>query len=206
MPTNLQPARGVTLAEVVLTTPMVALVLVAAMTSVGGVLRTVNATTSGSDAQSLALNLMAEVLQQPYEDPDNTPAFGTETGEGTGDRKDFDDVDDYQGWSNSPPDDKDGGKLNDFDDWTRAVSVDLVQLNDPTQTSLSDEGVKRITVTVTDPGGATTTLVAYRSRTGVLESAPAADAVVQTFISHKLKVDDRHTFSGAHVSNHAEAP
>lgn len=201
-----KPSRrcGITLTEVVLTTPMVALVLVAAMTSVGGVLRTVNATSGSSDAQSLALGLMSEVLQQPYEDPDNTPAFGTETDEANTDREDFDDVDDYHGWSNSPPDDKNGGRLSDYDGWTRSVEVTRVQLSDPTQTAVSDTGLKRIRVSVTDAAGQATELISYRSRWGALESDPLADATVQTYVSHELEVGGRHTFNGAHVSNHAE--
>ena len=41
------------------------------------------------------------------------------------------DVDDYDGWSASPPEDKNGNPLVGFDDWGRSVSVEWVNPDNP---------------------------------------------------------------------------
>ena len=60
-----------------------------------------------------------------------------------------DDVDDYDGWSGSPPEYKDGTVIPDLDGWARHVTVAWVKATDLSLTSGSETNVKRITVTVT---------------------------------------------------------
>lgn len=195
---------GISLAEVVVSIPLVGLVMVAAMNATGGVLRTWSQARDHYHAQSLAEELMAEVLQQPYEDPDDSPIFGVEQGEGAGSRKKWDDVDDYDDWSRSPPKDAGNADLADYTGWTRACSVAFAELADPTQTAASDENLKRITVTVTDPTGRATVLTAYRSRWGAGEQAPAVDATVQGYAGHELTTDGGTLRGGVSLLNHAE--
>ena len=98
-----------------------------------------------------------------YEDPDQTPNFGGESGESGGSRIDWDDVDDYAGWSASPPEANDGTTLSGFEAWTRSVEVVWVkpgQLN----TVGAKTGVKRISVTVSRNDGPATELVAIRTQ------------------------------------------
>lgn len=98
------------------------------------------------------------------------PTIGTDTGEGSSSRTDFDDVDDYHGWSASPPQDRGGSDLVDYAGWTRSVTVEYVNPVQPGSLgTASDGGAKRITVTVTDPRGAQTTIVGVRSRMGAYE-------------------------------------
>lgn len=196
--------RGVTLAEVIVSIPLVGLVLVGALRSTGGALQTWNTAQGFGQGAALAEHLMAEILQQYYEDPDGSPAFGIEAGENTGNRKTWDDVDDYDGMSTSPPMTKDAHLLSSYIGWSGIADVDYVRLSDPTQTTASDEGLKRITVTVTDPAGAATTLVAYRSVGGALEQPPVLDAKLRTFMWHELQLDSTTLHSGARMINHAE--
>ena len=107
---------------------------------------------------------MAEILQQYYLEPDDTPVFGRESGESGGDRTDWDDVDDYDGWSASPPQDKDGTVAGNRAGWARNVAVVWVDPTDPSQTVGSDQGAKWISVTVTRDGKLITSLAALRSR------------------------------------------
>ena len=67
-------------------------------------------------------------------------------------RTGFDDVDDYDGWSSTPPQDRSGTVRSDLAGWTREVSVKWVKPADPTGVTASDEGVKRIIVTVKKDG------------------------------------------------------
>jgi len=73
--------------------------------------------------------------------------FGRESESGV-DRADWDDVDDYHLWSASPPQDRSGTPLPNLTDWQRDVVVEWVDPSNPSVTVGSDQGVKRITVTV----------------------------------------------------------
>ena len=97
---------------------------------------------------SLAQDLMAEILNEAYEEPDDAPNFGRESGEGVGSRVNWDDVDDYAGWSKSPPKAKDDTILSGFDAWTRSVEVVWVKPADLNTVVGTKTGVKRISVTV----------------------------------------------------------
>ncbi len=196
--------QGVSLMEVVISTLLVGLVLVASLKAVGGIFRTWSASEQRHDGMGLAQQLMTEILQQHYNEPDGVPVLGVEVPESTLDRSSWDDVDDYNGWS-SVPQDKTGTALAGYGGWTRAAAVEYVQIADPTQTSATDTGLKRITVTVTDPSGRQTVLDSYRSQWGMLEQAPDADATLQTWITNELQIGASLKLqTGVHVLNHAE--
>jgi type II secretory pathway pseudopilin PulG len=139
--------NGLTLVETVTAVVIVGVMLVAALATVGA---------SGAGQLSagqrgcgylLAQAMMAEVLEQPYEDP-NTPVFGPEPGESTGTRAMFDDVDDYGNWSESPPESKDGTDIPDCSGFRRTVVVECVSPGNLMQVVASDSGIKRVTVRV----------------------------------------------------------
>ena len=113
----------------------------------------------------LAQDLLGEILLQAYEEPVDTPTFGRESSESGGDRKDYDDVDDYDGWIASPPQLKDGTVLSDLADWKRSVSVVWVSATALSSVSGTETGVKRITVTVLRNGLTVAKLVAIRAGT-----------------------------------------
>ncbi len=110
---------------------------------------------------ALARQLLDEIRQTSYADPSGTGTFGPESGET---RSTYDDVDDYNGISENPPTDRSGAAIAGYTGWKRTVVVAYVS---PTAVSGStvgsDQGIKRITVTVTSPRGVITTLVALRS-------------------------------------------
>ena len=142
------PSGGLTLVEVSISTLLVGLVLVASLRSVGHTIRSRSSTSDAARAQTVAEALLAEVLNEDYEEPLDTPVFGPEAGEVSGDRSLFDDVDDYHGWSSRPPTERLGSPLANLTDWQRDVVVEYVQPGDPTSRTGVDTGVKRVTVTV----------------------------------------------------------
>ena len=89
--------------------------------------------------------------------------FGTESGEGTSNRADFDDVDDYHDWSQSPPQRRDGTVIPDLNGWGRSVAVQWVNPTNLSQTLGSDQGAKRMTVTVTHNGRPVASVFAFRT-------------------------------------------
>lgn len=162
--------RGFSLVEAVISIVIVAGLFVVALNTLGASRTSRAATTQRSSALLLAQDLMAEILQRPYADPDQTPAVGLETGESTGDRTRFDDVDDYLGWSASPPQYPDGTKIPWATAYKREVDGIWVNPKDLAQTSVTETGAKRIDVTVSFRDRKLITLHAVR--TNAWQSVP----------------------------------
>jgi hypothetical protein len=118
-------------------------------------------------------------------------SIGPEIDEGTSTRLDFDDVDDYDGWTASPPQEKDGTELTEYAGWTRNVTVEFVDAFAPGgSATVSDTGAKRITVTVTDPRGAETTVVSVRTKSGTYEHEVTATRTYCSWIGLDLQIGE----------------
>jgi len=117
-----KPPDGVrsafSLLEVVVSTFIVGILLVVAMQTAGSVASGQLRSAEQGRARLLAAELMGEVFQQGYREPLDAALFGPEPGESaSGTRTDFDDVDDYHGWTASPPVDKQGNELTGRAGW-----------------------------------------------------------------------------------------
>jgi MSHA pilin protein MshD len=140
--------RALTLVEVVVSTLIVGLMTVAALDGLGSTTRSSESAGNRGIALGLADELMAEILVKPYRDPNGAAVFGLEPGE-VAPRVNFDDVDDFNGWNQLPPKDPDGTTKPDRAKYRRRVTVERVVPANPTQvTAGTDQGVKRIRVTV----------------------------------------------------------
>ena len=138
--------RALTMAEAVVCSLIVSVVLVASLTAVGASKRGLQITSDRARGALLAQELMAEILELPYTDP-QTPngPIGPELGET---RATFDDIDDYNGLDNSPPVNRAGTVLADSTGWRRTASVSWVNPTLLSQLGLSDTGSKLITIKV----------------------------------------------------------
>lgn len=170
LPRKSPPRRGnvrsaLTLIEVIASTLIVAVMTVAALNTLGATARSSESAGHRAVALGLADDLLAEILQAAYREPDDAPQFGPETGEHDGTRNAFDDVDDYHNWDQSPPTERDGSALADRGAWRRRVAVTHVLPGDPAQATASndDQGVKRVEVSVEHDGTELVRLVAYRT-------------------------------------------
>ena len=134
------------LIEVVASTMIVGMMAVAALNSLGAATRSSESIGNRAVALGLADELMAEIMQAPYEDPTQTVAFGREASEAASPRSAFDDVDDYDGWNRNPPQYHDGTVMSERASWRHRVEVHRVAPGNPTQTVASDQGCKRIQV------------------------------------------------------------
>ncbi len=153
--------RGFTLIEAVMSMLIVGLMLVAALNTIGASKLAQSRNAEQAVGPMLAEDLMTEILSQHYQEPVDTPGFGRESEPG-GNRADWDDVDDYDGWSASPPQAKDGTDLPDLEGWGRAVTVYWVK---PTKLNEvgANTGVKRIIITMTHQGRVVTELFSVRT-------------------------------------------
>lgn len=204
-PINVRSRQGLTLAEVALSTLIVGLMMIASLKSVGGVYTTWTSAADKYDGISLADQLLDEIMQSEYEEPDATIQFGTETDESPSSRANWDDVDDYAAWTASPPKKKNGAPIPGWNGWTRTSVVQLASVSNPSVVPASDEGLKLITVTVTDPHGNTTTRQALRSRWGTLQQAPLVDSTWVTEVDIQLTTGSEASVSGtASLPNAAE--
>lgn len=156
--------RGFSLIEVTVSILLVSVLLVTSLNSFAASKRREWATVTQAQGEQLALDLMNEILRQPYQDPIvQVPAFGTESGETTGNRSLFNDVDDYLNWTESPPADKSGNAMTGLSGWTRSVTIQWADPNSLTASISSSTGLKMITVTTSRSGKTAATAVGYRS-------------------------------------------
>ena len=156
--------RAGSLVEVAMASLLVGVLLIGALNSLGASLRHQSLLAERQHAHRLAEQLLAEVLEHRYADPDETPVFGAETSESGGTRSAFDDVDDFDGWDQSPPVDRSGTTLANSTGWRRTVDVAFVPSNDMTGTSGTDQGLKRVTVSVYLDGEMIVSRTTVRSR------------------------------------------
>ncbi len=156
--------RGFSLIEAAFSVVLIAVMFAAVMTTVGAA-RVVRYKTDGrSRGSTLAHDLMAEILQAPYEEPDGPASLGRDNGESGGDRADFDDIDDYDDWSSSPPELKGGTALSLPAGWSRAVEVRWIVANNLALTSGTETDAKRIIVTVKHNNVTMAQVTAIRTR------------------------------------------
>jgi hypothetical protein len=100
----------------------------------------------------LADGLVADLAALTYQDTSGMPAFGHEAGEPASSKTAWNDIDDFNGWNESPPQDADGVVMSGMTGWQRAVTIERVNPADPSLVVGSESGAKRVTVTVKHNG------------------------------------------------------
>lgn len=188
--------RGITLVETVIAVLVLGIAVPPLVTLFGEV----SHQTVDDSYQRIALvyaeSMLEEVVSKQFEDPnESTGSFGTEEGL----RGDFDDIDDYDSLSNSPPVHIDGSLLDTYAGFTRTVVVDNVTADETDPESPESDGstdLKRIQVTVswTAGRGGEVTLATLRSQlsepgpTGLLD-VPASVATIRKTASKKFALE-----------------
>lgn len=204
-----QPVKrlGLTLVEVVISTILVSFLMVTALRTTANVFQTWTVTAEQSEGQFLAQQLMSEILQQSYQDPEDPGStLGVNTGETSGDRSTFDDVDDYKDYTASPPKDRTNTVLSEYTGWTETVYIKKVSNGNPTfevNDNFNEQRLKKITVTVTSPAGKTTTLIALRSMDGAMEQARSVDQTPVSWIGVEFQASGQTLQTGIQLQNHS---
>ncbi len=165
--------RGFTLMETIISIIIIAIAIV-------GILSVIyNVTQKGINpiiemkATELGQAMLDEIMLKRWDE--DTPLggghidvslanIGTEAGENS--REDFDDVDDYNGYSDGtntePLKDEAGNILTGFDGYSRSVSV-VFEKPTGAPASVNTNNYKKITVRVTTPTGEEISFVAYKT-------------------------------------------
>ncbi len=103
--------RAFSYVEAVISTVILGTAVAAGMSLYGSFARGALMDAQRGDAMALCNELMTEILARPFEEPGRAPgSFGKETGELS--RSTFDDVDDYHGLNEGPPQAFDGSFLD----------------------------------------------------------------------------------------------
>jgi MSHA pilin protein MshD len=143
-------SRGLTLIETVVSVVVVSLLFAAALNASGVAAATRAVTDGRRQGEELCQALMAEVLSKPYYDPQTGanglgPGFGEANGT---DRTGFDDVDDFNGWTASPPVDRSGITIPNTTGLTRSVIVEKLSRSTGTDLFTNAGEVKAVRVQV----------------------------------------------------------
>jgi MSHA pilin protein MshD len=149
-----------TLVETVISVLIVGVMMVAVLETIGASARDSVLQCEQCKATALAEQLLTEIVQCRYADPND------ESGET---RATWDDVSDYDNLNEDPPLSRTGTPLAGYAGWQRTVAVRLADPNDLSRQPGSDLGLKAITVTVVSPAGKSTTLTALRSKNSIYE-------------------------------------
>ncbi len=197
--------QGITLLEVVLSSMLVGVTLVASLQSVGAVFRAQRMNSSRLMGADLAMEFMSEIMAMPYKDPTATGStLGLDSGESATNRATFDDVDDYKDFNNLGVKARDGTAVAGLANWRR--QVDVVWFDSTLGTAgILETDLKRITVSVTSPTGKVSKLTAYRSKWGMLEQTPSIDVTVVNWLGVRLQVGagNPKVYIGTHLTNHS---
>lgn len=160
--------RAVTLVEAVASLLVVAVMLTAAVATVGAARRADRNAQLALEGHLAADALLGEIISQPYEDAtDLTLGSGagrTAAEAATGNRSLYNDVNDYDGWVASPPQRKDGTSISALSDWTEAVSINYLRPGEFDAGGSAALGVALVTVTLTSNHGARVERRAVRTR------------------------------------------
>jgi len=145
---------GFSYTEILFASLIISVLLVVALKLFGNIARSTRDAAADDTAEQLALDMIREIKALPYEDPlvPGDTTIGLETGESSVSRATFDDIDDYDGWSASPPQQKDGTSLPQYSGFTRAVSVKFVSPSDFSKNQTANENFKKVTITVSRAG------------------------------------------------------
>ncbi len=199
--------------EIVVSTLLIAVVLLAALEVVGSAARGAKLLGRQADASLIAESLMAEILAAAYVDPDANAnvTFGVESNEpgSPSNRIAFDDIDDYAGWEESDSiASRDGLQQVAMPGWTRRVRITHIGWDDPSQSKSDseDQESKHIVVEVIDPSGKSTYAHAIRSASGGMEQPRGVDLTVTSGVAVAMEVNGEVGTAEADLRNHAIGP
>ncbi len=142
-------AGAFTLMETIISILVIGVIVVTSMNTVGAAKMAEYRHTAQSRGLLLAQDLMTEILQHPYQDPVDGSGMGPGSSEAaTGNRSLFNDVDDYNDWSASPPQYASGAAITWAHGYRRQVSVTWLNAGNLGTAASVESGIKMITVTV----------------------------------------------------------
>ncbi|HUP80763.1 MAG TPA: hypothetical protein VM260_19590 [Pirellula sp.] len=165
--------RGLSQAEVVVSTIIVGVLMVSCFSTIAASRRSQMSESDEVRGLAIAEALMAEITELPMREPSCDCGYGLEVGETGPDRLNFDDVDDYQNLTDSPPMSRKGTAYSGYSDLSRSVAINMVTTADWNATTATYAGVYRITVKVLRGTLEVCRIVGYRT-----SGSPGSSSIV----------------------------
>ena len=180
---------GLTLVEVAIATLIVGFLIVPTVMVFSSVAQSYYRNSSRDLAFHACNALLGEIMSLEYQDPQNgSTTLGPEADETTTNRSDFDDIDDYDSWSETSIQMRDGTGITGLETYSRSVSVHYVELvNGELVRSAQPTNMKLISVTVTNPLDVSTQLTAIRFAQGLIDQRPVFQSNVNREIGLELQ-------------------
>ena len=143
---NHQPSTisSFTLIELIVTIAISGIVILAIATQFHEAVKGLALQKAVRSATVLSEDMMNEIRSKNFTDPQTPGSFGSEEGPV---RRNYDDVDDYHGWTGSPPETIEGSVMTNYSGFQRSVTVDYVSAAD-LDTPTNATSLKRIAVVV----------------------------------------------------------
>lgn len=157
--------RGFSIVEVAVSCAIVGVLVVASLNAVGATARRRAGAQQRAQASLLAHHLLAEIVAQPWDDPEKPGLglLGLDDGENADDdRTLLDDVDDYHKLDEPVPLRRDGKAVPGGAGFSRGVNIDFVGLDGTV--SGTPTSLKKITVTVRRGAATVASVSAIRAK------------------------------------------
>ena len=200
---GLHERPGVTLIEVMISIVLVSTIMLVSLSASANLLRNSSQQRHTNHGASLAAQIIDEVSSMDFRDRVD-PVYGLESNENASDRTTFDDVDDYHGYTSTPPAHRDGTMISGYAGWSFSVSVIPADpdASEITTTSANEHSPLRvIAVVCTAPEGTTVSA-------GTLVSNVPSDISDSTSYEKwrqiKLTFPDRDVIVTAPLRNHPD--
>ncbi|MGH7243449.1 MAG: hypothetical protein ACREJD_08545 [Phycisphaerales bacterium] len=167
MKTGRRPSRfarsGITLIECAGASIILGLMITAGLRAAAGAGAAQALSARALTGSLLAEGLMNEVTSLAYAEPSGAATMGLDAGEVASNKSTFDDVDDFDNWTESPPKAPDNVAIANMTKWSRSVRVYRAATGSPQSNSATETGLKRIEITVSYSGKVVCKLKALRA-------------------------------------------
>jgi hypothetical protein len=140
-----------TIVEVVVAMLVVSTMLAASLYAVSASRMTLTKARDRVLGAELAGDLLGFIYRLPYRSPSGS-IIGIEVGNLLADKTTLDDVDDFDGYVETPPQYADGSTMPGLTGWSRKVTVQWVNPDNPAAVVGAESGVKQIVVIVQKNG------------------------------------------------------
>ncbi len=155
--------RGVTLIECAGAALILGIILTAALRAAAAAGKSQVTSGRALAGALLAEGLMNEITVLSYSDPSGSVTIGVDSGETPSNKATFDDVDDYDGWTESPPTGPGASSITGLTKWSRSVRVFWTPIASPGTVSAAETRLKQIEVSVSYSGRLVWKLTALRA-------------------------------------------
>jgi len=194
--------HGFTMIETTVSIALVSILLIGSLNTFAYTTNTINRELDGLRALGLAEDLFSEISTLHYVDPvEATSRLGMDSSETSSThRTSLDDIDDYNGFSESILRYRDGTIIPNLSGWTRQVTITGIDATTLSTTSVVSAPLRRVTITMQKSQGRTYEYHFFVSRDGFRTQRELASSVRPVFQT-QWQLGNRNYYFGVPLRN-----